>query len=62
MNEQNRYEQLADKIMDQIRTDGQAKRVSISIQDAVEMYYALLGMSRIMWIVEREHGGSEFNT
>ena len=62
MNEQNRYEQLADKIMDQIRKDGQAKRVSISIQDAVEMYYALLGMSRIMWIVESEHGGSEFNT
>ena len=56
----NKYGELAEKILDEMRKDDfKSETVMISIDDAIKIYNALSGMSTIMKIVESDYGGAE---
>ena len=54
-----KYLKLASKILDNVATNHGEKTIEISTEDAMRIYFALLGMSRVLRIAESDKAGSD---
>jgi hypothetical protein len=56
----NKYEALADTLLEEMRKDDfKSETVTIRLDVAVKIYNALSGMNTIMKVMESDYGGAE---